>query len=98
LQHQIFAVGLDPETAASVAATQPSPEGAAGDRQLIARLDAALAAIPARARQVLVLKRVEGWTYPEIAEHLGVSATTVQKDLRLAMATCAGALMDSDNR
>jgi DNA-directed RNA polymerase specialized sigma24 family protein len=33
LQHQIFAVGFDPETAASVAATQRSPEGAAGDRQ-----------------------------------------------------------------
>jgi DNA-directed RNA polymerase specialized sigma24 family protein len=39
---------------------------------------------------VLVLRRVEGWTFPDITEHLGVSATTVQKDLRLAMATCAG--------
>lgn len=97
LHHQIFSVGFDPETAASAASCDPSPERSVCDRQLIARLDAALAAIPPRARQVLVLKRVEGWTYPEIASHFGVSATTVQKDVRLAMAHCAAVLMDSND-
>lgn len=93
-EQEIFTRPSDPETVAAVAAVQPLPEAAALDRQVIALLDEALADIPPRARQVLVLNRIEGWTYPEIAAHFGVSSTTVQKDIRLALARCLAALSE----
>ena len=61
---------------------------------MIVLLDQALKGVPHRARRVLILNRLEGWSYPEIAEHLGVSATTVQKDIRLALACCIDALSE----
>lgn len=94
VRRRIFAEGADAETVNGVPAPLPSPEAAAGDRQRLAILDGALAAVPARARQVLILNKLQGWTYPEIAAHLGISATTVQKDIRLALAHCLAAMID----
>ena len=93
-EREIFARPSDPESMAAVASTEPSPEATALDRQVIALLDQALEGVPDRARRVLVLNRVEGWTYPEIAAHLGVSSTTVQKDIRLALARCIAVLSE----
>lgn len=70
----------------------PSPEQAAIDRERLALLEETLAALPARARQVLVLSRVHGWSYPKIAAHLGVSPNTVYNDVRAAMARCLAAV------
>lgn len=90
----IFASALDAESVAAIASAQPSPETQALNRQVIALLDQALDSVPHRARRVLILNRLEGWSYPAIAEHLGVSATTVQKDIRLALACCIDALSE----
>ena len=40
----------------------------------------------------MVLSRIQGWPYPKIAAHLGVSPNTVYNDIRLAMAYCLDAL------
>jgi len=79
-----------------VASTAPIPEQIASDGQRLQRLNEALAELPARAREVLILHRLHGFSYPAIAERLQVSQTTVQKDLRLALAHCAAALADAD--
>jgi RNA polymerase sigma-70 factor (ECF subfamily) len=47
-------------------------------------LDAAIAGLPARAREVFVLHDVEGFTGPEIAEMLGVAEGTVRAHLHRA--------------
>ncbi|SOD95958.1 RNA polymerase sigma factor [Caenispirillum bisanense] len=80
---------------AVVATTEPSPEGRAADRETVARLLAVLAELPERQRQVLLLGRVEGLSYPQIAARLGVSENTVYKDMRAALARC---LVLMDNR
>lgn len=47
-------------------------------------LERAIAALPAKARQVLVLRDVEGYKYDEIAEMTGVSLGTVKAQIHRA--------------
>ncbi|MFD0388222.1 sigma factor-like helix-turn-helix DNA-binding protein [Tistrella bauzanensis] len=46
-----------------------------------------------RQRRVMVACRLEGRSYGEVATSLGVSTSTVQKDLKDAMAACLGSFM-----
>ncbi|MDW7556324.1 sigma-70 family RNA polymerase sigma factor [Azospirillum brasilense] len=71
-----------------VAAPLPSPETAAGDRQRLARMETALAALSERQRRILLLNRMEGLSHAQIAERLEVSVSTVQKDLKTALLAC----------
>lgn len=46
--------------------------------ELLRALDAAVAALPSRSREVFVLHRVNGLSYADIAESLGISRKTVE--------------------
>lgn len=61
-------------------------------RQALAVLEAALAALPERSRAAFVAHRVHGEKQPEIAERLGVSLNTVERDLIQANACIEDAL------
>tara|TARA_R110000796_G_scaffold9322_3_gene31911 strand:+ start:670 stop:1197 length:528 start_codon:yes stop_codon:yes gene_type:complete len=80
----------------TIAAPQPTQETAVMDAQCLNRVEGALAAVPERARQALMLSRLEGLTYPEIARRLGVSENTVYNDIRAALACCLASLDDGD--
>jgi len=54
----------------------------------VARIDAALRGLPARARQAFVLGQFEGLGYAEIADRLGVSVSMVRKYMVQAVAAC----------
>lgn len=56
----------------------------AEDDELRERLQAALATLPDRARAVLVLHDVEGFTHAEIGELLGIPGGTARSDLHHA--------------
>jgi RNA polymerase sigma-70 factor (ECF subfamily) len=64
----------------------PSAERVAMDRQALARLQAAVEALPPRAREVFRLARLEGLSQVEIAERLGISPKTVFSHLVAALA------------
>ncbi len=51
------------------------------NRQLVQQ---AIAKLPARDAQVLLFKYVHGWSYRQIAEHLGVSVSSVESRLHRA--------------
>lgn len=74
------------DTMDMVADDQPSSEDKVIHLDRLRAYQSALAKLPKRAQQVWVLSRVEGWTYPQIAEHLGVSQNTVFNDMKHAMA------------
>lgn len=65
----------------------PGPEQAAGRREQQAMLQQALAALPASAREVLVLRDVEGLTAPEVAAVMGISVGAVKSKLHRARAS-----------
>jgi RNA polymerase sigma factor (sigma-70 family) len=55
----------------------PSVEASTISRQELLRVQAALERMPPRARQVFILSRIDGLTYVQIGEHLGISPKTV---------------------
>lgn len=64
----------------------PSPEAAAIYRNELRRLLKAVAALPARRREVFVLNKFEGLSYDEIAARQGVSRNTVITQIVSALA------------
>ena len=68
-----------------------TPERHAMARAELDYLEAAVAELPARCRQVFHLSRYQGKSQAEIAEALGIGLTTVYKDLKAAIATMAAA-------
>lgn len=74
----------------SVAAPASSAEDAAHAEQLLERLNVRLSQLSARQQQIFILSRLHGHSYLEIAEKLGVSLSTVQKELKLIMTICMG--------
>ncbi|WP_127966569.1 RNA polymerase sigma factor [Agrobacterium sp. RS6] len=80
----------------NIASPLPSQEADLIHRQRLELLTEAIAKLPQRAQTVWMLSRIEKWSYPRIAEHLGVSPNTVFNDLKLAHAHCLDALEKID--
>jgi len=64
------------------------PARIASARSDVDALSHVLARMPARRRAILVAARVEGRLNSEIAQRLGVSTSTVEKELRAALEYC----------
>lgn len=77
-----------PAVAATTAAAVPGPEAAMAAREDLRDLVGLLAAMPARRRRAFLLDRLDGMPQAEIARTLGVSLSTVEKDLRAALELC----------
>jgi RNA polymerase sigma factor (sigma-70 family) len=72
------------------------PERIASARSDVRALSLVLARMPARRRAILVAARVDGQLNSEIAASLHVSVSTVEKELRAALAFCKKHLPDID--
>lgn len=57
-------------------------------RQAMAELVTALKTLPERTQDVFVLRRVHGLSYADIAQTMGISVSTVEKDLLRALRHC----------
>lgn len=66
----------------------PSAEDYALVREAIEMLDRLLDGLPVRARKVFLMRRLEEMTYAEIAQALGISVPTVERDMKLALTHC----------
>ncbi|MFP5512489.1 MAG: RNA polymerase sigma factor [Alphaproteobacteria bacterium] len=89
--------------AASVLADGQEADGTTPDNALAARreleaLHAALASLPERTQRVFLLNRLDGLSYAEIALKLGVSVSTVEKDMIRALALCRRRLPERAGR
>lgn len=70
---------------ADIPAMQPSPETEADFRQRMERLGQAVAQLPARQREVFLLHKFDEMTHSEIAVHLGISKSMVEKHMIKAL-------------
>lgn len=85
--------GASGELASSTAADRCSdPEGAASLAQQRARVREAVTALPALAREVVLLHQYQGLSYPEIAEVLEVPLGTVKSRMHSALQSLRRAL------
>lgn len=72
----------------------PGPEAAARERQLSEALLAALDDLPLKCQQVYIWHRLEGWSHPEIAAHMGLSRSMVEKYMTRALRHLSERLQD----
>jgi len=70
----------------------PTPEGNLEARERATMVRAALAALPERQREALVLHRYQGLKYKEIADAMGTSVPGVESLIQRALATLRGQL------
>ncbi|OAI09005.1 RNA polymerase subunit sigma-24 [Methylomonas methanica] len=80
--------------AESIPGNAASPEQVLIGQQRLAALQHALDELPPACRSVFLLHGVDGLTYTQIAERLGISKSQVNKLLAKAMAHCARQLAD----
>lgn len=66
----------------------PSPETRLLILEALARIDALLDGLNPKVRAAFLLSRLEGLSYPEIAAHLGVSLSSVEKYIAAAIRHC----------
>lgn len=71
-----------------------SPESRALMLELLVRLDMLLDGLPAKTRTAFLLAQLEGASYQEIANRLGVSTRTVGTYVATAMLQCMALLQD----
>lgn len=76
-----FRRALPLEDAFDISSGTPSPEAEAGARAELARVTEAMARLPQKLRQVLVLRAVEGLSQAEAAEALGTTEKAVETRL-----------------
>jgi len=77
------------ETLAQLPEAQvPSPETSALAIEALVAIDRLLDALPARTRTIFLLAQLDGMPCPRIAEQLGVSLSTVERDLSKALRHC----------
>lgn len=76
------------EVMQAVPAPGSSNEDSLHAERLLQRLGGVLERLSERQQRIFILSRLQGQGYPEIARELGVSPSTVQKELKLIMALC----------
>lgn len=69
----------------------PSPETRLLILETLAGIDALLDGLQPNARTAFLLSRLEGLSYPEIADQLGVSLSSVEKYMAVAIRHCLAA-------
>jgi RNA polymerase sigma-70 factor (ECF subfamily) len=65
--------------------TAPGADDAIAAREEAARLASAIANLPEGARRVFQLHKIEGHSHGEVAAHLGISKSGVEKHMAVAM-------------
>ena len=77
-QRAFALVGIAPEAVEQVADTTPGAEAASIGGEALRRLNAAIAALPAKLREPLILTSLQGLSQREAAEVLGVTPKVVE--------------------
>ncbi len=84
-QRRYASAHVDIDSVHLVGEQQPSAERTAAAQQSLDLLAAAIEDLPTKCREVFLLSRVHGLTYPEIASRCGISVKMVEKHISHAL-------------
>jgi RNA polymerase sigma factor (sigma-70 family) len=59
---------------------KPLPDEVCAAQQRLQRMKRGLEAMPPRRREVFVMNRIDGYSFPQIAEQLGITVSAVEKN------------------
>ncbi len=76
--------------------TSPSAEHVIYQRQRMQAFEQAVKSLPARSREVFILRKLHGNTHDEIAARTGLSKAAIEKHLYRAMTACRDLMKDYD--
>lgn len=76
---------LRPEATRRTTSAAPRPDDVVAERELLDRLERAVAALPPRRQEVFTLIRLHGLSYEEAASVLGIATQTVANHLSAAL-------------
>lgn len=79
---------------ANISENAPSPEDCVSARQELTRMQSALDQLPARCREVILLRRVHGYSQREVAIKMGIKEETVENQVMKGMRILADAVSD----
>lgn len=89
-------VNVEPELLADMnMSLAPGPEQTVMNRQRLKQFYDALDELPVNSRTAFLLHSVDGLTYGEIAQQMGISESAVYKNLKMAINHCIQRLGDS---
>ena len=77
-----------------IASVAPAADSVVADRQTKARIDDAIAALPAEQREVFLMREVMEMPFAEIATAVGASEPTVKSRMRYALEKLRAALVE----
>ena len=84
------------EALEAIVEERPALDEDVAREQHVRRLQAILCELPERTQQVFRLNRLEGMTHAEVARHLGISDSSVQKHLAKALAYVMQCLQETE--
>lgn len=90
----VMMTALTEALASSISDERPGPERETAARLALERVEALVARLPARCRQIFLLKRVEGLSQREIAARLGVTEHVVENDVMKGLRLILGWLAE----
>jgi len=76
------------DEAERVPSPNPDPAATVDGIVQLRRLQTVIEALPARRREILLLHKVHGWRLTDVAAHMGLSLSAVEKNLRRALQDC----------
>jgi len=79
----------DVEEVTLVIDTNPTPDEVVAADQCLERMRDALDAVSRKTREVFFMHRLDGMSYTEIARHMGVTVSAIEKHIATALATLA---------
>lgn len=72
----------------------PEPDRSVAARQELRRMQAALDMLPPRCRQVIILRRIHGYSQAEVAERMDIKEETVESQMVKGMRALTDAMSD----
>ena len=93
-RRNIAPIELGENVLSNVVEDKPDAAEVASHNQEIALLHEAIATLPDRCRQVLIMRRIEGRPHAEVAKELGISEKTIDAHLCLALFKCRAYLLE----
>lgn len=90
-EHRDLYVDQSVDELTLVVDTTPAPDEVLAAEQCLDRMREALDAVSRRTRDVFFMHRLDGLSYSQIAEKLGVSVSAIEKHIASALATLSDA-------